>query len=138
MIDRDIHCKMWRGLRNGITPQYKLDSNGKNQYNIVASVTIKEGVSPVEYKVLKIATTAPVFMKSSSIYYNVQWIASLYICRVIHLCTADIEVKLQNFNDYLTPIKTRVQPNRTSNNTLLQRLSYVQIRYTMVSEIGVL
>ena len=32
-------------------------------YNILAAVTIKEGVVPVEYVVLQIITNAPIFMR---------------------------------------------------------------------------
>ena len=63
MKERDIFRKMRRNVRDGSTPQHSMNANSRNRYNILAAVTIKEGVKAVEYAVLQTTTTAPVFLQ---------------------------------------------------------------------------
>ena len=63
MKERDIFRKVRRDVRTGTTPRHTMNANSKNRYNILAAVTIKENVSPVEFVVLQTTTTAQIFMQ---------------------------------------------------------------------------
>ena len=58
----NIYRIVRRDPRNDTSLRFLMNTNGKNSYNILVAMTVKEGVRAVDYVVLKTITTAPIFV----------------------------------------------------------------------------
>ena len=148
MKERDIYRKMRRDVRDGSTPNHKMNSNSKNRYNILAAVTIKEDVKAVEYAVLRVTTTAPIFMQFVKRLLQRGTLSRGDIFVVdncsVHTQGDNIGVQHALWSKHriwmimLPPYSPEFNPTELVFNTLLQRLSSVQARYNTVSEMDFL
>ena len=146
MKERDIFRKMRRNVRDGSTPQHSMNANSKNRYNILAAVTIKEGVKAVEYAVLETTTTAPVFLQFVKRLLQKGTLREGDVFVVdncsVHLQGDNIGVQRALWSKYqimmitLPPYSPEFNPTELVFNTLLQRLSSIQARYRTVSEMA--
>ena len=144
MKERDIFRNMRRNVRDGSTPQHIMNANSKNRYNILSDVFITKGVRPVEYVALKTIATISLFMQILNILLRRGTLAEGDVFDVdnclVHLQGDNIGVQRVFWEKYrvlmttLPPYSPEFNPTGLVFNTLLQRLSSIQVRHKTVSE----
>ena len=139
MKETNIFRNVRRDPMTGIIPHHEMEANRKNRFNILAAVTIKNDVRPVEYKVIESCTDAHVFLQFVMHLLEVGTLRQGDIFIVdnctVHMQGVNCGLKDALLNDHgiymipLPPYHPDFNPTEFVFNGLLQRLVAQRARY---------
>ena len=139
MKETNIYRNVRRDPMTGLIPNHEMEANRKNRFNILAAVTLKKnGVRPVEYKVIEACTDAHVFLEFVMHLLEVGTLTQGDIF-IVDNCTVHMQGVNCGLKDALLehgvqmialpPYHPDFNPTELVFNTLLQRLSAQRARY---------